>query len=180
MRPSVVLAVAALLAWSQPAAALQRSVKAAVKAFASTPVEIQRPQVRLLETFVAPTQVPGDVGADTRVRYANRKQTPQFVLTGEGTFVNRSPQRIEAIALTTMPRDAFGESLGTGQGEQGVYKLHRFTEPIVKGGTLSFTWEQPVASDDIYEVALAVTAVRFDDGTIWLAPKDKVSEVFFQ
>ena len=180
MRPSVRLVAAMLLVWSQPAAALQRSVKAAVTAFSSTPVDIQQPRVRLLETFLSPTQVPGDAGTESRVRYANRKQAPQLMLTGEGTFVNRSLQRIEAVALTTMPRDAFGESLEAGAGEQGVYKLHRFTEPIAKGGVLPFTWEQAITSDDIYEVAIAITAVRFADGSIWLAPKDKVTETFFQ
>lgn len=180
MRPSVVLVVAALAAWPSPAVALQRSVKAAIKQFSSTPVDVQDTKIRLQETFSSPTQSAAEEGGETRVRYANRKQASQLVLTGEGLLVNRSPQRIEAVAVTTMPLDAFGDALDAAQGQQGVYKLHRITEAIPKGGAVRFAWEQPVTSEDVYEVAVAVTAVRFSDGSVWLAPKDKLTETFFQ
>lgn len=179
MRPPIIVAALCVLCAS-PAAAMQRSVKAAVKTFASTPVELQDPNIHLRETFSSPTQSAGDGPAESRVRYANRKQSPQLVLTGECVLVNRSPQRIDAVAVTTMPVDAFGEGVDTSQGQQGVYRLHRVTEPIVKGGSVTFSWEQPVTSDDVYEVAIAVTAVRFADGSVWIAPKDKLTETFFQ
>ncbi len=97
-----------LLCWMPAVAAMQRSVKAAIKTFTSTPVDLQDTTIRLLETFSSPTQSAGDGPAESRVRYANRKQSAQLVLTGECVLVNRSPQRIEAVAVTTMPVDAFG------------------------------------------------------------------------
>ena len=37
----------------------------------------------------------------------------------------------------------------------------------------------PVASKDVYEVTLVVTAVRFVDNSVWMAPRQIVQDLFF-
>ncbi len=175
-------AIVLSLGVSPPGWALQKAVKSAVTQSPTSPVEIQRSQVTLTEVFASPTQIPGEPLQDGGVRYLNRKgqQWSQLKLEGSLILRNRSPQRVEAVAVTTMPLDAFHKPLDPqGVGGQGPYQLHRITEPLARGGTLQFEWEQPVGSDEVYEVAVVVTAVRFMDGSIWTAPREQLTETFF-
>ena len=161
--------------------ALHKTLKAKAHNYPKTPVEVRRSDVELVETYTAPTQyVTGDAKAKTsRVRYANRAGlTPSiFVLRGETVLANTSAQPVEALSLTIVALDAFHQPLQTGGGE-GAAIVQQVTGPIPRGSTTRHTWEEPVASPDVYEVAVVVTRVRFADGNVWNAPNEELLDVF--
>ena len=163
--------------------AMQRTLKSASHNYKGAPMETKRTQALLIETYTAPTQagaaVLGDAKAHTtRVRYANRAGLAPsvFVLSGEAQCVNVSPNPIEAFSVAIVVFDAFHQPVQGGS--KGPFLVQQVVERVVRGGSTRVTWEQPVSSSDIYEVAVIVTRVRFADGTVWTAPNEELLDVF--
>lgn len=160
--------------------ALHKALTAKAHNYPNSPVQVRRSDVELIETYAAPTQyVAADAKAKTsRVRYANRAGlTPSvFVMQGETVLANTSSQPVEALSLTIVALDAFHQPLQMGGG--GAAIVQQVMGPIPRGGTKRHTWEEPVASPDIYEVAVVVTRVRFADGKVWAAPSEELLDVF--
>ena len=177
-RTVVVYSLSAVLAASLWA--LHKELKAKTHNYPKTPVEVRRSAVELVETYTAPTQyVAAEAKAKTSaVRYANRAGlTPSiFILKGETVLTNTSTQPVEALSVTIVALDAFHQPLQTGGG--GAAIVQQVTGPIPRGGTKRHTWEEPVASPDVYEVAVVVTRVRFADGKVWVAPNEELLDVF--
>jgi len=161
--------------------ALQRALKSKVHNYPNAPVEVKRSEVTLMETFATPTQTRGlDEGArKSRVRYANREglSPSSFVLTGAITCMNRSSQMVEALALTIVALDAFHQPVQL-PGQRAAYLVQQILEALPRGASKRITWEQPVGSSDVYEVAVVVTRVRFADGSVWFAPGEELIDIF--
>ena len=161
--------------------ALQRALKSKIHNYPNTPVEVKRSEVTLVETFATPTQA-GSTESGTkksRVRYANREglSPSTFVLNGELYCLNKSSQMVEALALTVVALDAFHQPIQLPGQRQG-YVVQQVLEKLPRGASKQIAWEQPVASSDVYEVAVVVTRVRFADGSVWFAPGEELIDIF--
>lgn len=162
------------------ARALDRKVRVQLHNLASAPVEIRDVKVDVSQVFAAPSQRSMEDDARwSRVSYANRKgQLPsKMLLTAEATLINRSPHTIEVVALTMMPMDAFNQAVDAPGRQQ--YAIHQIEEVLVRGASSRVRWEQPLPSADVFAVALVATAARFSDGSVWMAPREMVQEIFF-
>ncbi|MBI4342413.1 MAG: hypothetical protein HY599_03490 [Candidatus Omnitrophica bacterium] len=160
--------------------AMQRTLKSKIHNYKNAPIDTKRSQAALVETYTAPTQVMvGDSKARTsRVRYANRAGLAPsvFVVSGEALCTNVSPHHIEAFSLAIVVFDAFHQPVQGGG--QGPFLVQQVVERLPRGASKRVTWEQPVGSADVYEVAVIVTRVRFEDGTIWTAPNEELLDIF--
>jgi hypothetical protein len=148
------------------------------------PVFLKQLKITLVEVYGTPTQIPipGTRIQQSRVRYANRAGIwpSSYLLQCEVWCHNSSKKRVEALALTVIPLDAFNQTIESSVGRGGHY-IQRVVESLPTGSSTRVTWEQPVTSSDpdIFEVAILVTAVRFDDGNVWTAPQDEVAKLLF-
>ena len=160
--------------------AMQRTLKCSAHNYEHAPMEAKRSQVALVETFTAPTQVmtTDSHARTTRVRYANRAGLAPsvFVLSWETLCTNVSPHAIEAFSLAIVAFDAFHQPVQSGG--QGPFIAQQVVERLPRGASKRVTWEQPVGSTDIYEVAVIVTRVRFEGGTMWNAPNEELLDIF--
>ncbi len=170
-----IVAVLSLLL-NVPLLAAQRFVKSKTHSYPNSPVLLERAKVTLFETFSPPAQfgIPG--AARSRVRYANQPLSPTLMLDGRVVCVNRSTQGIEALKLTIVLFDAFHQSISVPG--QGASLVKQIVTPLPKNTSKELTWQERMDSTDIYEVAVVLTAVRFADGSIWLAPDVELIDVF--
>ena len=179
MRTVLLGACCALLC--APVWALQRTLKSKAHNYPKAPVEVTHSQVSLVETFTSPTQfMTSETKAKTtRVRYANRAglSPSVFMLNGEITCANTSAQPVEALSMTVVPLDAFHQPIGS-PGQQPGFTMQQALGSLPRGGTKRITWEQPVGSADVYEVAVIITRVRFADGKVWTAPEEELLDTF--
>ena len=161
--------------------ALQRTLKSKAHNYPNAPVEVRHSQVSLVETFTSPSQFMTSETKvkTTRVRYANRAGLAPsvFVLNGEVLCANVSAQPVEALSLTVIPLDAFHQPIGA-PGQQPGFTMQQTVGSLPRGGTKRITWEQPVGSADVYEVAVVITRVRFADGKVWTAPDEELLDTF--
>ncbi|PIQ83131.1 MAG: hypothetical protein COV75_08955 [Candidatus Omnitrophica bacterium CG11_big_fil_rev_8_21_14_0_20_63_9] len=161
--------------------ATERQVRATAKNYPAAPVQMLRPRAMLVETFTAPTQValPGESVRTTRVRYANRAgQAPSvYLLSGEAVCVNRSNQAIEAVEVAVVLLDAFHQVIPV-PNSRTPYIALQFVQAMPRGSSQPLQWEERIGSIDIYEVAVIVTRVRFQDGSVWAAPEEELVDIF--
>ena len=172
---------AACLLLSTAAWAMQRVLKAAAHNYPKAPMEAKRPQATLAETYTAPTQAAGSGDSRARtshVRYANRAGLAPsvFVVSGEAQCTNVSQHAVEAFSLAIVVFDAFHQPVQSGG--HGPFIMQQIVERLPRGASKRVTWEQAVGSDDVYEVGVIVTRVRFDDGTVWNAPNEELLDIF--
>ena len=164
-----------------PVWALQRTLKSKAHNYPKAPVEVTHSQVSLVETFTSPTQfMTSETKAKTtRVRYANRAGLAPsvFMLNGAITCVNTSAQTVEALSMTVVPLDAFHQPIGF-SGQAPGFTIQQALGSLPRGGTKRITWEQPIGSADVYEVAVIITRVRFADGKVWTAPEEELLDTF--
>ncbi len=171
--------LALLLAPGSAGWALQRTVKAKAVNYPNAPVGLGEVTVRLVEAYSTPTQAGIPDAGKSRVRYANRAGIlpSTFVLRGSVTCVNRAPQAVEALKIAIVVFNAFHEALPL-RGERTRHSLEQVVETIPRGGSKQIAWEREVGSEDVFEVAVVVTGVRFADGSLWVAPTEELIDVF--
>ena len=176
----LVLLGAACVVLAGTAWAMQRTLKSKVMNYPKTPLEAQSVQATLVETYTAPTQaMTADSRAKTtRVRYANRAGLAPsvFMLSGETLCANTSPHTVEAFSLAIVVFDAFHQPIQSGG--RGPFIIEQIMERLPRGASKRVTWEHTVSSEDVYEVAVIVTRVRFEDGTMWNAPNEELLDIF--
>lgn len=184
MRAARVLMAGGLLTLTLPAEvwARQEPVPATAINQEGAPLVVTSLKVTLVETFSTPTQVAaGDANVKrSSVRYANRAGlTPStFVLRGQLTCENDSQQTIEAVELAIIAFDPFHQPMRF-LTQRGLYQEHQETVRIPRRSSTSFEWEYPLGtSKDLHEVTVVVRRVRFQDGTIWTAPTEEVTDIF--
>jgi hypothetical protein len=167
-------AAVSLSAW-----ALQRMLKSKAHNYASTPVALRQSKVTLVEVFAAPTVAGIPDAGKSRVRYANRAglTPPNYRLKGEVLCVNESPQAVEALKLTVIALDAFHQPIAI-PGQGSPYSVEQVVGTIPRSGSRQVSWDRTIGSADVYEVAVVVTAVRFADGSVWMAPDEELIETF--
>lgn len=162
------------------AGALQRTLRSKAHNYANTPVKVTQSKVTLLDVFPTPTQSGVPDAGKSRVRYANRAGLlpRSYRLRGELSCVNESAQAIEAVKLTVVILDAFHQAVAV-PGQRSAYAVEQIVEPIPRGGAKRLLWERDVGTTaEVYEVAVVVTAVRFSDGSVWIAPDEELVELF--
>jgi hypothetical protein len=183
MKRSRWLAVACLvsLGLTTPVWALQKTVKAKLYNHKKAPVILKESKVTLVETFSAPTQVAAQDASVTRsrIKYANRKgmMPSSFVLKGELVCQNQSEQQVEAVALAIVLLDPFHQPIQL-PGQASVGAPHQVVLQLPEGTSKPITWEQVLKSADLFEVAVVVTRVRFQDGSVWMAPSEEITDIF--
>ncbi len=160
--------------------ALDRQITCRGHNYAHAPVIITHSSVTLAEVYSTPTEtvIPGRTTQGSQVRDANHPDLPSaYVLRGEAICRNHSSQAVEAVGLTIVTFDAFHQPLHSLAGLD-VPVIKQVVVRIPKGAETRIEWEQPIASNEIYEVAVVVTRVRFADGGVWLAPSEELIDVF--
>ncbi len=174
------LVAALLIVSAQPVWALQRAVRANARNFSGTPVQVKRSQVKLVEAFLSPGQISvPDPGKARVLRYANRAglQPSTYVLKGELVCQNTGDRQVEAVKLAIVIFNAFHEPVLVGP-ERRRYTVQQLVDAIPRNASKRIAWEQPVGTNDVYEVAAVITGVRFSDGSVWIAPDEELVDVF--
>jgi hypothetical protein len=170
-----------LVAIQVPAWAIQKTVKAKLYNHQNAPVVLKEPKVTLIETFTAPNQVAAQDANVTRsrIKYANRKgmAASTFILKGEVLCQNRSEQQVEAVALAIVLLDPFHQPIQL-PGQASVGAAQQVVLQVQRKGSKPITWEQILKSADLFEVAVVVTRVRFEDGSVWMAPSEEITDIF--
>lgn len=178
-RAAVIWALA--LSTGPPAWAGQQSLRARVANYPNAPVVLKTLKVQLVELFSTPTQpvIPGTSTEGSRVRRAGTAGTlpSTFVLFGDVLCQNRSAQGVRAVELTVVLLDPFHQPVRP-QGSSQAYTVRQVAMGVSRGSTARIAWKQPTATSDVYEVVAVVTRVRFDDGSVWLAPREELIEIF--
>ena len=163
---------------SPPLWALQRAVKAKAHNYPHTPMVVKQVKATLTEVFGTPTQANAE-DTRTRIRYANRaNQIPStYILQGEAVCLNGSSQSIEAFKLNIIALDAFHQPIHL-PNRREPYAVQQIVKFVPEGSSKSIEWEQVVESEDVYEVVVVVTGVRFSDGSVWHAPDEELLDTF--
>lgn len=144
----------------------QRLLAVVIANYPEAPVIVRHAQVKVVELYVSPAQLPlPDLEMPrSRVRYMNfkGKTPPSYQLEGDIRCLNHAAKRVEAIQVTYVFLNLFHESL-----EREDATLMGRIEP---GATTTLSWSRVFRSREADEVRLAITAVRFSDGSVWRAP----------
>lgn len=169
------LAGALLVVWSGLLSAREKPLKVTTHTYPKTPVSLSQVKASLVETFATSTQLwtPDGKTRGSRVKYANRAGLSPSTLTmkGEAQCVNMARQGITAMALTVAVLDAFHQPVE-------VITVQEANVLVSPGQAKRVAWEEPLRADNLFEVALIVTKVRFADGTVWTAPQEELIDIF--
>ena len=160
---------------AEPIWGFQRTVRVRVANYEETPVVVQAASAQLVQTYSHPGQFPlAEVGGEevqvkrSRVRYVNKlnQEIPIYVLEGELTLRNHTHKEVAVLQLTTVFLNAFRERIATEQ--QSVTEVLRPLETRV------IRWSRSLPHQEIFELYVIVTRVRFSDGTIWTATEELI------
>ncbi|MBI3458282.1 MAG: hypothetical protein HY002_21130 [Candidatus Rokubacteria bacterium] len=166
--------LAAVMLAAQEAAGFQRPVRTRIANYEDAPVSLREASTRLVQTFDNPNQISlaalegGERQVKrSRVQYMNRlnQQVPVFLIEGELDLRNHTRKDIAALQITTVFLNAFRERIGT--------ERQSLSEPLRPGQTKQVRWSRALPYQDVFELYLIVTAVRFSDGTVW-SPADEL------
>ena len=176
-------ALTCALSLASPGAAwaTQRPVKSKFSNHQNAPVVIKQTKVVMVETFAAPTQAvtADDTAKRSGVRYANRAgMLPStFVLKGEVVCQNKGTQPVEAISLAVVLLDPFHQPIQL-PGQSAPRLSPQVVTRIPRGTSQSVIWEHSARSMDLFEVAVVIIRVRFQDGSVWTAPPEELTDIF--
>ncbi len=171
----VLLTGIALLLGSAAASARERPLKVSTHTYPGTPVTLSRVKASLVETFATSTQLwtPDGKTKGSRVRYANRTglSPSTLAVAGEAHCTNTARQAIAAMAVTIAVLDAFHQPVE-------VLTVQQADVMVSPGQTKRVTWEEPLRAENLFEVAVIITKVRFADGSVWSAPQEELIDIF--
>ena len=166
----------AVVAWCPSAFGMQRAVRARIVNYEAAPVLLLDASAQLVKTYSTPTQFPlaaVEEGREmkmqrSRVRHLNRlnQQVPTYLLEGNLQLRNDTRRRIAAIQLTIVFLNAFRERIGT--------ERHSLAEPLGPREVKAVQWSRNLPYEEIFEVFFIVTAIRFDDGTVWMPTEELI------
>ena len=169
----IVLAVVAF--GHETAGGFQRTIRTRIANYEEAPVKVQQASTQLVQTYSQPGQFPlatlGDEEVKlrrSRVRYLNHlnHQVATYLLEGELVLENVTRQEIIAVQLTTVFLNAFRERIGTEQQSLTVSLAPRRTQTI--------RWSRNLSQEEVFELYVVVTRVRFHDGTVWTATEELI------
>ena len=177
LRRGLLGAILLALALGTPAAwaGLQRTLQSRLANFTDSPVTLESSSAKLSATYASPGQFPFATINDTevrvkrsRVRYVNRlnQQIPTYLVEGKLTLRNRFEKRVDVLELTTTFLNAFREQVG--QSHQAV------ADPMQPYETKTVAWSTTLPHPEVYEIFVALTGVRFHDGTVWAANEEAI------
>ena len=172
----LILAAVMLLGAGAASEARQRTVRAKPATYDEAPVVVRQASVRLVQTYSSPSQYPLATAPDgyevkvkrSRVRYANRanQQVPTYLLEGSVELENETRRDVEAVQVTTVFLNAFGERISTDR--------HAIANPLEPRQTRRIDWSKNLPHEEVFEVYFVVTAVRFADGDVWTPTEELV------
>ena len=179
MRRGMLVVAVLLVASATPAWALQRTIRANTRNFPEAPVVVKQSRVKLVEAYASPSQPAVPDAGKARVRYANRAGLlpSTYVLKGELVCQNTDGRQVEAVKLAIVVLNAFHEAVPVGA-ERRRHTVQQLVEAIPRNASKHLAWEQVVGTDDVYEVAVVITGVRFADGSVWMAPDEELVDGF--
>jgi hypothetical protein len=172
----LLLAAGILVGPAGTSEALQRTVPAKPAKYDEAPVVVRQASVRLVETYSAPTQYPLATSPEgyeirvkrSRVRYANRanQQVPTYLLEGHVEVANETRRPVEAMQITTVFVNAFGERIGTDRSS--------IAQGLAPRKSRRIDWSKSLPHHEVFEVYFVVTAVRFADGEVWTPTEELI------
>ncbi|MBI2103966.1 MAG: hypothetical protein HYT90_00090 [Candidatus Omnitrophica bacterium] len=169
----IVCAVSSVIA-CQEAFGFERAVRTRIANYEEAPVSLRAASTQLVRTYDNPNQISlaalegGDRQVKrSRVQYINRlnQQAATYLLEGELELRNQTRKDIAALQITTVFLNAFRERIGT--------ERQSLSEPLRPGQTKQVRWSRGLPYQDVFELYVIVTAVRFSDGTVW-SPADEL------
>lgn len=170
-----------LLGWSSlllasgPVFGLERRVETRIVNADGAPVIVEAASTQLVQTYGRSNQFPlASVGqqeirvARSRVKYINQlnQQVPTFLLQGEVHIENDTRRDVVALQLTTVSFNAFQERLAIDR--------HTITDAVGPLKSETVRWSHTLSQPDIFELYVAITGVRFKDGTVWSADEELI------
>lgn len=161
---------------AQNADAVQRTVKTRAANYDDSPVLVQNASIHMVQTYSTPGQValvkmagPHSEGRATRsrVRVANRlnQEIETYLLEGNVDLRNDTGKTISAFRITAIFLNAFQERIEVDQ--------QMIQEPLGPGQQRQVPWNRQIPHQEVFEVVIVVTAVRYSDGTVW-APTEEL------
>ena len=170
------LAVIGLAVVAEPAYGLERAVQTHIVNADETPVVLETAKLKLVQTYSSPGQFPLAVAEGTsdvkiqrsRVRHLNRlkQQIPTYQLEGALQLRNVTRKSVDVVQLTVVFFNAFQERISAE--EQSL------ASPLLSHQMKVVLWSRGLPHEEVFEVAFAVTAVRFSDGTLWSPTEELV------
>lgn len=163
------------LTWCSTAAwGIQREVRTRFAHYDDAPVIVQQATVRLVQTYSAPSQFPLALAEGTdlkvsrsRVRNLNRlnQQVPTYQLRGELDVRNATRKVVDMLQITTVFFNAFHERISTVQ--------ESLPSTIAARQRKTITWTKSLPDEEVFELFVVISAVRFTDGTVW-SPEEEL------
>lgn len=169
------LVLCATVLASPPAFGMEREVRTRIANYDEAPVIVRQAAVYLVQSYGNPTSAPvvasGDNSPSTRhnrVRYMNRlnQEIPRYQLESELHLQNLTPKEIEAFQVTMIFLNAFHERIASDQ--QSV------TEPLGPREMKTVEWSRKLPHQEVFELFLVITAVRFQDGSVWVPVEELI------
>lgn len=161
---------------AEPAHGLERSIQTHIANADETPVVLETAKLKLVQTYSNPSQFPlaaADGVADvkiqrSRVRHLNRlkQQIPTYQLEGTLQLRNTTRRAVDVIQLTVVFFNAFQQRISAE--EQSL------ASPLTSRQMKVVPWSRGLPHEEVFEIAFAVTAVRFSDGTLWSPAEELV------
>lgn len=161
---------------AEPAHGLERAIQTHIANADDTPVVLDTAKLKLVQTYSNPNQFPLAVADGvpdvkiqrSRVRHLNRlkQQIPTYRLEGALELRNATRKAIDVIQVTVVFFNAFRQRISTE--EQSL------AYPLTSHQTKVVPWSRGLPHEEVFEVAFAVTAVRFSDGTLWSPTEELV------
>ncbi len=163
-----------VLLLSLQADASQRAIRTRVANHERAPVALVTATTELVQTYSDPTQaaflaLASDrvATAPSRVQYLNHmnQDIPTYLLEGALEIRNNTSKEIETLQLTTVFLNAFRERISSEQ--------QSLMAPFLPHQSQEVRWSRSLPSQEVFELYLVITKVRFSDGTIW-APTEEL------
>jgi len=161
---------------SEQAAGLQRSVRTQIANHDEAPVSLLKVSAHLVQTYSNPTQFPLAVAQGgeevrihrSRVRPLNRlnQQVPTYLLEGALELRNETHKEITALQITTVFLNAFRERMSMDR--------QSIASSLAPRQTKRLQWTRGLPHQDVFEIFLVVTAVRFSDGEVWVPSEELI------
>lgn len=158
------------LVWlaADAAIAFEREIKSRIANYDEAPVTLRTAQVKLVQTYSDLAQAPFMImdGKDTglrrsRVRHLNRlnEQIPTYLLQGALELRNETRRSIDMLQLTTVFFNAFRERIRTDRDAVQIALVPRQRKTLA--------WSKGVPHEEVFEMVVVISAVRFTDGSVW-------------
>lgn len=172
MLPALLLALFPCL--PEAADAGERRISTRIAGYEGAPVVVRSATGEVIHIYERPDDLvvmaaaKGAAKSPQRVRYINRlnEEVRTVQLHGTLTLKNATNKTAEAIRIQTILFNAFRERVGSY--EEVVQ------EPLGPFRIKQIEWSRAMPTEDIYELYVVITKIRFSDGDVWSPTEELV------